>query len=121
MAIPGVEFKLTERDQEQAIKYVEDSGLYKNRLADFLGISRPTLDKVLEDKPDFFTSLKQADARFCKKLIEIVGKKNPFLILSTKYREEFNDTIKIGFDPELEIQRIQKMLNESTTKDLPNI
>lgn len=118
MAIPGIEFKLTDADQTHAIKYVEESGLFKNRLADFLGISRPTLDKVLEENADFFTRLKRADAVFCKKLIEIVGKKNPFLILRTKYREEFNDTIKIGFDPEAEIQRVKQMMESETTKDL---
>ncbi len=118
MAKPGIEYKLTDVDKTHAIKYVEESGLFKNRLADFLGISRPTLDKILEENPDFFTCLKRADAVFCKKLIEIVGKKNPFLILRTKYREEFNDTIKIGFDPEEEIQKVKKLLEKETTNEL---
>lgn len=47
MAQSGIPFKLSDKDIEFAIKYVEESGLYKNRLSDFLGISRPTLDKVL--------------------------------------------------------------------------
>lgn len=119
MANSGVKFVLTESDKEHALKYVEESGFYKNRLADFLSISRPTLDKVLEEFPDFFTALKRADSIFCQRLIEGVKKKNPFLILKYKYNEEFHENIKFGFDPEIEIQKIKKLIEESSTKDLP--
>jgi Mn-dependent DtxR family transcriptional regulator len=39
MATPGIIFRLTDTDKEHAVKYVEESGFFKNRLADFLGIS----------------------------------------------------------------------------------
>lgn len=121
MASPGITFLITQSDQEHAIKYVEESGFYKNRLSDFLGISRPTLDKVLEENPDFFTALKRADAIFCKNLVASVSKKNPFLILRTKYREEFNDTLRIGFDPESEIQRVKELIETGTTKEIETL
>lgn len=89
MATQGITFELTEKEKELATKYVEESGFYKNRLADYLGISRPTLYKVLEENDDFFTHLKRADAIFCKSLIESIKKKDPAFILRTKFREEF--------------------------------
>src|SRR3990172_10553834 len=112
MALQGVTYELTEENKDYAVRYCQQGGFYKNRLADFLGISRPTLDKLLEENPDFFTSLKRADAVFCKNLIDVVRKKTPTFILRTKYREEFNDTLKFGFDPEAEIQRIKKIIDE---------
>lgn len=118
MAIPGITFELTEESKQHAVKYVEESGLYKNRLADFLGISRPTLDKVLDENPDFFTLLKRSDAVFCKSLIDIVKKKNPFFILRTKYRDEFNDVFSIGFDAQAEIQRVKEILESRTSKHI---
>mgnify|MGYP007022290063 CR=1 FL=1 len=119
MAAPGINFELTEESRQHAVKYVEESGFYKNRLADFLSISRPTLDKLLEENPDFFTALKRADAIFCKSLIDGVRKRNPFLILRTKYNEEFHETLKFGFDPEIEIQKIKQMIDASSTNELP--
>lgn len=119
MATTGTRFGLTENDKMHAIKYVEESGFYKNRLADFLSISRPTLDKLLEENVDFFTGLKRADAIFCKSLIDGVKKKNPYLILKAKYSEEFHETLKFGFDPEEEIQKVKRLIEESTTKELP--
>lgn len=116
MATRGTSFELTEKDKGFAIKYVEDSGFFKNRLADFLEISRPTLDKVLEEYPDFFTALKRADAIFCKELINTVKKKNPYLILRTRYKEEFNENNGFGYDPEYELQRIRKMIDEYVDK-----
>lgn len=115
MALTGIRFELTEEARQHIIKYVEESGFYKGRLADFLSVSRPTLDKVLEENPDFFTAIKRADAIFCKNLIAEVSKKDPVFILKTKYRKEFNNTLKGGFDPEEEIQRIEKMIEENFT------
>lgn len=91
MAIPGIPCEITEEAKQHAVKYVEESGLFKNRLADFLSISRPTLDRVLEKNEDFFTALKRADAVFCNKLIAQVSKKDPIFILRTRYKEEFDD------------------------------
>ncbi len=117
MATPGIPFELSEESKQHAIKYVEESGLYKNRLADFLGISRPTLDKVLEENPDFFTTLKRSDAIFCKNLIDGVKKKNPYLILRTKYSEEFPEAKNtVGYDPEFELQRLKQTIDESVDK-----
>ena len=84
MALQGVTYELTEENKDYAVRYCQQGGFYKNRLADFLGISRPTLDKLLEDNPDFFTALKRADAVFCKNLIDAVSRKNPIFILKTK-------------------------------------
>ena len=117
MATQGGTFELTEEIRGYAIKYVEESGFYKSRLADFLGISRPTLDKLLEENPDFFTSLKRADAVFCKNLIDAVSKKNPIFILRTRYKEEFNDTARL-YDPEEQIQRMVELM-DSETDELP--
>lgn len=117
MATPGIPFELTEESKQHAVKYIEESGLYKNRLADFLGISRPTLDKVLEENPDFFTILKRSDAIFCKNLIDGVKKKNPYLILRTKYSEEFPEAKNtVGYDPEFELQRLKQTISESVDK-----
>lgn len=90
MATSGITFELTEKEKELAVKYVEESGLFKNRLADFIGISRPTLYKLLEEDTDFFTRLKRADTIFCKSLIVSVKKKDPMFLLKKKYIEEFN-------------------------------
>lgn len=110
MALPGINFELTEESKQHAIKYVEESGLYKTRLADFLSISRPTLDKILDENPDFFTALKRADAIFCKSLINEAKKKNPFFILRTKYREEFNDAFNAPFDPQEELRKMRELI-----------
>ena len=119
MATPGTPFELTEKTKQQAIRYVEDSGFFKNRLAAFLGISRPTLDKVFDEEPDFFTQIKRADASFCKNLIAQVSKKNPVFILKTRYRDEFNEAFSPDFEPEAAIQKVKSILEENTTKELP--
>ena len=120
MAATGITFEVTEETKQHAIKYVEESGLYKTRLADFLGISRPTLDKVLDENPDFFTQLKHADTIFCKSLIELVKKKDPVFILKTKYRTEFNEMARGGFDPEEEIQKVRQVIEENSTEEIPH-
>jgi len=117
MAVQGICFQLTDKDKKFAIKYVEKSGFYKSRLADFLSISRPTLDKLLEEDNDFFTSLKRADAIFCKNLIEEVSRKNPAFILKTKYRKEFDDTLTIVVDPEEELKRIHRLIYGNSPDD----
>jgi len=114
MATPGIPYELTEETKQYAVKYVEESGLFKNRLADFLSISRPTLDRVLEENEDFFTALKRADSVYCKSLIDIVSKKNPIFILRTKYRAEFDEKNVFTFDPEVEFQRTKKLMMELT-------
>lgn len=86
----GVIFELTDKEKELAVKYVEESGLFKNRLADYLGVSRPTIYRILEEDTDFFTRLKRADAIFCKNVIETVRKKDPLFILKTRLKEEFS-------------------------------
>jgi hypothetical protein len=117
MATQGVTFKLTEEIKGYAVKYAEESGFYKNRLADFLGISRPTLDKILEENPDFFTSLRMADAKFCKMLIEKVSLKNPVFILRSKYRNEFNDNVTGLYDPETMIKRMVDLMDDETDEE----
>lgn len=120
MATTGVDYILSEEGKGYAIKYVEESGFCKTRLADFLEISRPTLDKLLEENPDLFASLKRADTVFCKMLIDKVVDKNPLFLLKTRYKDEFNENIN-SFDPEVEIQRIMKRIEEVSTKDTPDV
>lgn len=103
---------LTQEIKDFAIRYVAATGFYKNRLAEYLCISRPTLDKILEEDQSFFTQLKSADALFCKDLIVRTAKKNPAFILKTKYKEEFDDSSRLqGIDPEEEIKRLARIID----------
>lgn len=79
---------LTKKDLDLAIQYVKISGLYKNRLADYMSVSRRTLYRILDRNKDFDTALKRADAEFCANLI---NRANPTKILTTKYWEEFGE------------------------------
>lgn len=107
---------LTQEIKDFAIKYVAATGFYKNRLAGYLCISRPTLDKILEEDPQFFTQLKSADALFCKDLIVRTAKKNPAFILKTKYKEEFDDSTSFQeFDPEMEIKRLANIIDQGNS------
>lgn len=110
MATSGMDYVLSEESKNNAIKCVEESGFYKNRLANFLGISRPTFDKVLKENEDFFTDLKRADAVYCKSLIDIVSKKNPVFILRTRYSEEFDDKNQFVYSSKWEIESNNKEL-----------
>lgn len=113
MAKPGIKFRLSLDQKNSAFDYVRASGFFKNRLASFLKISRPTLDRLLEEDEDFFTQIKAADAEFCKDLIELVKKKDPKFILRTKYIDEFNDSLKYeAFDPVEEIQRVKRLIDK---------
>lgn len=91
------------------------TGFYKSRLASYLGISRPTLDKILKENPSFFTTLQAADSVFCKDLIIRTAKKNPAFLLKTKYKNEFDDKINIQIDPEEEIKKIAKLIDSKTS------
>lgn len=107
---------LSSQIKDLAIRYVAATGFYKNRLAEYLCISRPTLDKILEEDQSFFTQLKSADALFCKDLIVRTAKKNPAFILKTKYKDEFSDSsLPQGFDPEEEIKRLAKIIDSQTS------
>ncbi len=106
---------LDSKNIELAIRYVAATGFFKNRVAKYLGISRPTLDKIFKENPSFFTQLKAADAVFCKNLIIRTAKKNPAFILKTKYKEEFDDKVRFeNFDPEEEIQKIAKLIDQAS-------
>src|SRR3990167_10632169 len=119
MALQVVTYELTEENKDYAVRYCQQGGFYKNRLADFLGISRPTLDKLLEENPDFFTSLKRADAVFCKSLIDLVKKKNPSFLLKTKYREEFDDSIRLSsYNPEEQIKKMVALMDSDSDEEI---
>ena len=107
---------LDENNKKLAIMYVAATGFYKTRLAEYLGISRPTLDKILENDSQFFTALKAADAVFCKNLIINTAKKNPAFLLKTKYGEEFNEN-KPNFDPVGDLNKIMKKIDEMFTSE----
>jgi hypothetical protein len=118
MATPGIPFELTEESKRQALIYVESSGFFKNRLSNFLSISRPTLDRILEDDNNFFTSIKRADAVFCQSLIDLVKKKNPAFLLKTKYREEFDTSIRfINYEPEEQIRKMTELMDSESDED----
>lgn len=107
---------LDSENKELAIRYVTATGFFKYRVASYLGISRPTLDRIFKEDPSFFTQLKAADAVFCKNLIIRTAKKNPSFILKTKYKEEFDDKFRFGaFDPEKEIQKIARLIDQKTS------
>lgn len=108
---------LTQEIKDFAIKYVAATGFYKSRLSNYLCISRPTLDKILEEDPQFFTQLKSADALFCKDLIVRTAKKNPAFILKTKYKDEFDDNANSQiFDPEEEIRKLAQIIDSSAVR-----
>jgi hypothetical protein len=118
MATPGIIFELTEERKAYAIRYVEEGGLFKSRLADFMEISRPTLDRVLNENPDFFTSLKRANAVFCKTIIDLVKKKNPTFLLRSKYRDEFDDSIRLtNYDPQEQIKLMTELMDRDSDDD----
>lgn len=106
---------LDDKNRELAIRYVVATGFYKNRVASYLGISRPTLDKIFEEDPSFFTQLTAADSVFCKNLIIKTANKNPAFLLKTRYREEFDDSSRISVDPEEEIKKLTKIIDSSTS------
>jgi len=113
MAKTGETYILSDEQKELALLYVRASGFYKTRLAAYLKISRPTLDRVIKDDAVFFTDLESASADFCKELIERVKEKDPKFILRTRYREEFNDSVKFEkYDPEVVIQNALKTIDE---------
>lgn len=104
---------LDKKTKEMTLKYVMATGFYKTRVADYLAISRPTFDKILENDPVFFTALKAADAVFCKDLIMLTAKKNPSFLLKTKYKDEFNDdNPHPDFNPEEELKKIDKIIQK---------
>lgn len=106
---------LSDENRELAVRYVVATGFYKNRVANYLGISRPTLDKVFKEDLSFFTQLKAADAVFCKNLIINTANKNPAFLLKTKYREEFDDSARISVDPEEEIKKLISIIDSATS------
>lgn len=110
--------QLLYEEKKKAYMYVLVSGFYKVRLAQFLSISRPTLDRMLHDDPHFFTQLQAADAEFCKKLIMQVAKKNPTFILKTKYRTEFPDNSTISIkDSRDDIGKMKQYIDEQIKND----
>jgi len=94
--------ELTDKQKELAIRYVKNSGLWKVRLAMYLGIDVKTLRSILKSDKSFSLVLQTADAEFCGKIIK---KAKPDFILKTKYREEFSE--KVGVE-----HRLDKELRE---------
>ena len=88
--------KLSEKEKKLAIQYVQTSGLFKNRLADFLMIGRRTLYRLLDRDKNFDTRLLRADSVFCADLIK---RANPTKLLQMKYSDEFKDKLSIKISP----------------------
>lgn len=89
MAKPSEKLILTNKEKDFALIYVRASGFYKSRLANYLKISRPTLNRIFNDDPGFFTNVEAANAEFCKELIERAKDKNPLFLLERMFRKEF--------------------------------
>ena len=87
--------ELVKKQRELAIQYVKVSGFWRQALADYLGISKPTLLQILKKDEGFLTALKAADAEFRKEIIELAKVKRPDFILKTKYREEFPEKVEV--------------------------
>ncbi len=112
---------LDKKTKEFAVRYVMETGFFKIRLANFLGISRPTLDKILEEDKGFFTAIQAANAVFCKDLILRVKQKNPTFLLKTRFKYEFDDKLKVGaYDPEEEIKKLAQLI-DSECPDTPRL
>lgn len=99
----------SKKQKQLAIQYVKTSGLWKIRLAKYLGISRTTLDKVIRKDKSFWTQLEMADAEFCSANIR---KAKPDFILRTKYREEFPENVKLELGGEVKTIRIIQYAKE---------
>lgn len=78
----------TEQQKHMAIKYVEDSGLYKIRIADLLGVDRKTFDKILKQDKEFKINLDRADSIF---FANLVSRAKPEFILRNRFPDEFPD------------------------------
>jgi len=92
---------LSKKQKDLAIQYVKTSGLYKIRLAKYLGIGRRSLYRVLKRDKNFDTDLQRAEAEFCA---DIIKRANPTKILETKYRDEFpiKQEIELSADRRME-------------------
>jgi len=90
---PKIEISKEQRDL--AVKYVKVSGFWRQALADYLEISKPTLLQILKKDDSFLTALQAADAEFRKEIIELAKVKRPDFILKTKYREEFPEKFEV--------------------------
>jgi hypothetical protein len=116
MAVPGILVNLSDEQKELAVEYVKVTGLFKNRLARFLKLSRPTLDRILSEDNIFFTQLEAADAEFCKDLIIEAKRKNPLAILKSRYPDEFGENTS-AIDPETELKRFFQLLVDNRKKE----
>lgn len=103
--------KLSEEEKRQAILYIKKSGFYKNRLADYLGIARNTLYRILDDDPKFYTRIKKANAFFCSNLIKKADTK---FLLKNMFNEEFQDkmTLEHKINPKEEMKKIDDKIKE---------
>lgn len=105
---------LTKKQKDLAIQYVKTSGLWKVRLAKYLGIGRRSLYRLLERDGNFDTALKAADADYCAR---IISKAKPDFILKTKYRKEFPEKARVGVKSEVD-EKLEAFLDE-LDKSLP--
>ncbi len=103
---------LTKKQKDLAVQYVKTSGLWKDRLAKYLGVSRKTLYRILKRDQGFDTALQAADAVFCA---EIIKKAKPDFILKTKHREEFIEKIVV----EESVDKKLKEFLDRVSKKLP--
>ena len=105
--------ELVKKQKELAVQYVKVSGFWRQALADYLGISKPTLLQILKKDEGFLTVLKAADAEFRKEIIELAKVKRPDFILKTKYREEFPEKVEVEHSVD---KRLEEFLDRQSRR-----
>lgn len=97
--------EITKNQRDLAVKYVKVSGFWRQALADYLEISKPTLLQILKEDGGFLTALQAADAEFRKEIVELTKVKRPDFILKTKYREEFPEKVGVEHSVNSELEK----------------
>lgn len=105
--------KITKEQRDLAVKYVKVSGFWRQALADYLEISKPTLLQILKQDEGFLTALQAADAEFRKEIVELTKAKRPDFILKTKYREEFPEKVEVEHSVD---KRLEEFLDRQSRR-----
>lgn len=109
---------LTDEQKKAAIQYVQLSGLYMLRLAKFLRISYPTLQKIFKEDQTFFKEIEAAEADFIQNVVKAVHEKRPDFILKSKYADEFPDRLQVEHSGKLSFTEfIQSENLDGSTND----
>lgn len=105
--------ELVKKQKELAIQYVKVSGFWRQALADYLEISKPTFLQILKEDEGFLTALQAADAEFRKEIVQLTKVKRPDFLLKTKYREEFPEKVEIEHSVD---KRLEEFLDRQSRR-----